>query len=109
MKQPKARQLPLDGIAPIPPKPKRPAGVPAWILTQRAGEAFRSASLTRCRDCKAPILYGLDADMCALSVRADPTPLTPLGEALALIDGRATYSLVTADGRRNSSTYATNG
>lgn len=96
----RTRQLALEGVAPQAPQPPRPAGVPAWILAQRAGEAFRSAGLTRCTHCRAAILYGLDADLCALSVRADPTPLTLLGEVLALMDGRATYSLVTADGRK---------
>jgi hypothetical protein len=41
--------------------------------------------------CGAAILVGLDADRCAGEAHADVTPLTALGEALALIAGRATY------------------
>jgi len=93
----KMRQLALDGT-PV-PAPKPAPGIPAWILRERRGEAFRSACLQRCTKCRAPILYGLDADLCALSVKADPTPLTPLGEAIALLGGRRTFHLTDIAGR----------
>ena len=37
--------------------------------------------------------------MCAGVANADPTPLSPLGEALALIGGRRTYALRQSSGR----------
>ena len=43
--------------------------------------------------CHAPILAGLDANRCALSVAVDPYPLTPAGEVWALRAGRRTYAL----------------
>ncbi len=44
-------------------------------------------------DCGQTILTGLDDDTCAGTATVDPTPLTAIGEALALIDGRCTYAL----------------
>ena len=43
--------------------------------------------------CHQPILAGLDANRCALSVMVDPYPLTPAGEVWALQSGRRTYAL----------------
>lgn len=53
----------------------------------------RSARWGACTRCNAPVLRGLDADMCAFQAEADPQPLTPIGEILALAGGRATYLL----------------
>lgn len=53
----------------------------------------RAARAHRCKDCGQLILTGLDNDMCAGVAHADPIPLAPLGEALALIAGRRTYAL----------------
>lgn len=44
-------------------------------------------------DCGMDVLVALDADRCALVVRVDPYPLSPLGEVAALSMGRPTYSL----------------
>lgn len=74
--------------------------VPEKILAQRGGSAFRNAAARPCRTCRRTVLYGLDADVCALSVRADPVPITALGETVALLAGRATYHLAAAAGRR---------
>lgn len=52
-----------------------------------------------CRKCGAPVMAGLDHDRAALSVYADPTPLNALGEAMALMDDRSTYSLRYIGGR----------
>ena len=59
----------------------------------------RAARLHHCKHCGRYILTGLDNDMCAGVAHADPTPLSPLGEALALIGGRNTYALHQAPGR----------
>lgn len=53
----------------------------------------RAARAHRCKACGQLILTGLDNDMCASIANADPTPVSPLGEALALIGGRRTYTL----------------
>ena len=53
----------------------------------------RAARAHRCKHCGRYILTGLDNDLCAGVAHADPTPLSPLGEALALIGNRRTYTL----------------
>lgn len=79
---------------------------PTWLLDHliRAGHvtetgATRKAKIRRCQKCRAHVLVGLDADMCALEVEADPTPLSALGEALALVEGRRTLALYRDRGR----------
>lgn len=69
------------------------------IRTGRATETglTRRARLRTC-PCTQVILAALDDDTCALEVHADPIPLTPLGEALAHIEGRWTYMLTRAGG-----------
>lgn len=73
---------------------------PAWL--QRHLETIgaantdgvaRKARGTRCRRCGAPILAGLDADICGWPARVDPAPLTAQGEAAAILTGRTTYRL----------------
>ena len=51
----------------------------------------RKWQVRTCRRCKSWILAGLDSHVAALEVQADPVQLTAEGEALALLDGRATY------------------
>jgi len=55
--------------------------------------ATRKVRPRRCNLCNAVILLALDGDICALEARVDPTPLTELGEALALLEGGRTYNL----------------
>lgn len=55
----------------------------------------RHARIRTCARCHTPALVGLDDDICATEAATDPTPLNPLGEALALIDGRRTWNLTT--------------
>lgn len=69
-------------------------------LKQRQTEYARAAQIRACKKCGATILTGLDADIAALKVEIDPTPITPLGEAVALLQGRSTYQLHTARGAR---------
>lgn len=45
-----------------------------------------------CRTCGRFLLVGLDADRAALPIGLDPRPLTPTGEAVALICGAETYT-----------------
>ena len=73
--------------------------IPSW-LEATIGDIWRSARLRRCTRCGAPILAGLDAPRSALPVKADPTPLTPLGETVALLNRRSTYDLCDAGGRK---------
>lgn len=70
--------------------------LPPWwhqLPTTRPTTARRPAGTTSCPTCHEPLLVGLDNDICAAPARTDPTPLTPLGEALAHLAGRPTYRL----------------
>jgi hypothetical protein len=73
---------------------------PGWLQRKRATEASRAATLRLCPRCKAPVIVGLDADRAAINATCDPTPLSELGEAFALIDGRATYDFGNGPGRK---------
>jgi hypothetical protein len=59
----------------------------------------RAAKVSRCDQCGALILTGLDGDRCAGVARVDTTALAPIGEAVAIIAGRATYALYRITGR----------
>lgn len=59
----------------------------------------RRARARHCRDCGLIVLTGYDADTCARLVTVDPTPLSPLGEALAHLAGRYTCALRYLGGR----------
>lgn len=80
--------------------------IPTWL--QRQLEAAgrwntdgigRALSSGRCRTCLAQVLRGLDGDRCALPRTCDPQPVDQLGEALALIGERATFTLTHSSGR----------
>lgn len=66
-------------------------------LTARG--SARGAKPRICERCNAPVLIGLDDDIAALDVTADPTPLDALGEILAVAQGRRTYTLAVTGGR----------
>ena len=53
----------------------------------------RKARLRTCMACRRSTLAGLDGRVAGLSVWCDLTELSALGEAMALIDGRATYEV----------------
>jgi hypothetical protein len=53
----------------------------------------RRARIRTCRRCNADVLAGLDNFTGALEVAADPVPLSPLGEAVALAKGHRTFAL----------------
>lgn len=59
----------------------------------------RRAQIRHCARCGLALLTGLDAEMCALEAVCDPSPLSPLGEALALVEGRRTWALHSEGGR----------
>ena len=68
--------------------------LPTW-LQQRLGKPSRrrGAKGTQCIVCHRPILVGMSEDVAAQLALVDPIPLSPLGEMLALIDGRKSYQL----------------
>jgi hypothetical protein len=69
--------------APGPPQHQRRTAHPlAWIDSS----LIRAV---RCRTCKAPILRGPHAEWCAFTIEVDSTPLSAIGEALALLAHRA--------------------
>lgn len=79
---------------------------PPWLrahLEKRglwnADAVGRAARARTCRRCGRTILVGLDGDLCADVALADPSPLSVLGEAAALVLGRRTYSLRWASSR----------
>lgn len=63
---------------------------PAKHLDSPGGRGVRSVA---CRSCRTPVLRGLDDDWCASYVEVDLEPLSPLGEALAVLCGRRTFRL----------------
>lgn len=77
----------------------------SWLLDHliRAGHVTETGLARRARirtcECGERVLAGLDAEVCAFEVHADPMPLTALGEALALIDGRRTFAVHHEGGR----------
>lgn len=66
--------------------------VRAGLMDDDTG-ATRSARAVRCPKCRRAIFQGIGADWGGYVVQADPEPLSPLGEALALLSGRATVEL----------------
>lgn len=80
--------------------------IPTWLQHHLEARGLwdidgvtRAARARRCRTCRKYVLAGLDSDRCALPVAVDPDPLSALGEAAALIAGRATYALRFWSGR----------
>lgn len=76
--------------------------VPQWLAQQLINSGHwdvnaigRNARGRRCRDCGEWVLAGLDGDRCAEAVHVDPTPLSALGEMVALVGGLGTYALRT--------------
>jgi hypothetical protein len=74
--------------------------IPGWLQRQRAEQGQRAATLRLCPRCKAPVIVGLDADRAAINATCDPTPISELGEAYALVQGRATYCFADDQGRK---------
>lgn len=77
-------------------RPPLPAHVLAHIATTTGvdhRQVSRRTRRDRCRRCSAWIFRGLDADLCAGDVRVDAVPLSPLGEAVAVLAGLGTWRL----------------
>lgn len=74
------------------PEQKRAASKAAALRRNPDG-VHRAAHSGHCRHCDAHVFAGLDAEKCALSVLVDSAPLSAVGEVLALMTGRETYSL----------------
>lgn len=90
-------QLSLIGHEPtlftIPtPAPKTRRTHPGRHLNSTSTKGIRAHW---CHNCRAPILTGYDADVCAFIVHVDVTPITAIGEALALIEGRHSHEILT--------------
>lgn len=73
---------------------------PTWLRDHliRAGHMTetgltRRAKIRHCARCGLAVLSGLDNYTGALEAAADPIPLSPLGEAMALIAGHRTFGL----------------
>lgn len=87
------------------PHPTEPGDLPNWIAEQlranKTNATARTARFRHCPKCEAIILTGLDADLLAWTVNADPTPLTEQQETAAIIVGRRTFlATKTTDGYR---------
>lgn len=74
--------------------------IPHGVLRQLAlagkisgGGFTRRARGAVCPKCRAGVIRGLDADVCAFDSEADPVQLTPAGQAAALADGRTLFEL----------------
>jgi hypothetical protein len=78
-----------------------PQAFPDWLKRrlERAGlmdpdtGATRRARARHCERCHKAIMRGITADYGGRSADADPTPLSPVGEALVLCAGRQTLEL----------------
>lgn len=55
--------------------------------------ATRRARAVLCRHCRRAVMLGITAIPGGLTIQADPSPLSRLGEALALMTGRRTVEL----------------
>lgn len=95
-----------DALIPADPQPatinlgqRRPRHTETHPAQHLANQT-RHIQATRCRTCSAPTLRGLDDLWAAGLITVDPTPLTPLGEALATLANRHTVALEPFQGLR---------
>ncbi|MBG6083256.1 hypothetical protein [Zhihengliuella flava] len=73
-------------------KPATKEPLPEWLraaLETKTG-GFRTAKFSRCPQCGAITLTGLNADQLAQTITADPTPLTPTDEYACTLTNRPT-------------------
>lgn len=75
------------------------AMVARGIMDEHTG-ATRNARLSRCQNCKAPIIIGLcNPDFGTWAVELNPTALSAAGELDAIFAGRQRYRLIPHGGR----------
>ena len=89
----------LFPIADVTPRKPDVSGQPKWLRARLAGRDGhrrnpRRAEWDLCYRCGAVVIEGEDFDHMAIRVRADPTPLDPLGEARAILAGRPLFQCV---------------
>lgn len=78
-----------------------PTPMPRWLVERLDAAGYidaqmgasRKARALSCPRCGEPLLRALDADVCALTVDADPYPLAPESEALAALMEIPTFEL----------------
>lgn len=65
----------------------------AGLVDDHGHAVGRKAKARSCPVCRRAVMTGLSSAFGGFAVSADPQPLSPMGEALALMAGRGTFSL----------------
>lgn len=73
-----------------------------------ADGVHRGARPDRCRDCRRPVLLGLDAERCALAATTDPHEIDAIGELLAIRIGLVTYNLTRGFSKKGNRQWTLN-
>jgi hypothetical protein len=79
--------------------------IPEWLRRQLAETGVITQGFTRrarpatCRMCRQPVVKGWTEEPCAVLASCDPAPLSNVGEAVALLQGRMTFDLARRGGR----------
>lgn len=79
--------------------------IPTWLRRHLAETGTMIEGVTRrarihtCRKCGAAVLRGFTEEPCSIATTCDPLPLSNLGEAMALLQGRMTFDLARRAGR----------
>lgn len=74
------------------------------LVEELAEGGRRAAKPLDCERCGAPVLRGDDHDECALVVTVDLDPVDPVGEMVAILDGRPTFDLLKQAAQRGRKT-----
>lgn len=88
------------------PHRKAPKQMPSWLVAKLNADGYidaeqaasRRARVTR-HTCGAWVWLGIDSDVAGWTYRADTTPLSPVGIALALLSGRTVLHVRQLGGR----------
>jgi hypothetical protein len=79
--------------------------IPAWLRRHlhetgaMVDGVTRKARIHACPKCGRAVLKGLTEEPCSILATCDPTPLSNLGEAMAVLDDRMTFDLAYRGGR----------
>lgn len=86
--------------------------LPDWLVAHLADTGrgnpdgiSRAARLSRCDQCRRPVLAGLDGDLAAGAVSCDPNEIDTTGELLALALNLRTYTLTRATTSSGKATW----